>query len=69
MTRQGMIEGLARLRAADARDPVDNAVMALAALTPEQMRMAADRFNRIFEKVRNVPAIHMGDKAQPEGQG
>lgn len=43
-------ELLRQLRVAQDRDPVENAVMALAALSPEQRRQAAARFNDIFGK-------------------
>jgi hypothetical protein len=62
MTREHLTAQIRRIRAQEARDPVENAVSALAALTGDQLAEAVARFNAIFDKLPQVPVMVLAAK-------
>lgn len=64
MARLELTENMRRMRQAEQRDPVDNAVYALAALRSDGRKAAIAKFNAIFERVPSVPVIEMQDKEE-----
>jgi hypothetical protein len=62
MTREHLTAQIRRIRAQESRDPVENAVSALAALTGDQLAEAVARFNAVFDKLPHVPVIRLAAK-------
>lgn len=63
MTRHELTENYRRLRQAEARDPVENAVYALAALSAADRTKAITRSNAIYQAVPYVPKLIEEPKA------
>lgn len=57
MNRAALADQIRRIRDAENRPPTENAVLALAALTPDQIAQALARFNTIHNDSPTTPQL------------